>query len=483
MVLAAFLLHLLPFVLSQMQLQVQNTYRNIIQLALPVAIAIVIPQLSMLTNTLFLSNYHPVSGAFGTQDLLSATGIAGIYYLTLAMICYGLSAGVLMLLSRSAGSNQAKQIGTIFSNGLILCLLVSLSLVLISWFLGPYIFEHTLTDPAVRRAASEFISIRLWGLPFISLCQLANSFFLSTSHSRLIIAGSLAQTLTNILFDYLLIFGHMGFPEMGLNGTAVASVISEIVYLDVAHGILMSSAKFKQYGLRYFTQVDWLLIRETFYKSSPLIVQYLLSIGAWEVFFIFVEHLGKTESAASQILRTVFGVVGIAAFALGSTTNSMVSNLIGQQREELVIPLIRKIIRLSFGVAFVLGSCMLCFPRAFLQLLSNDPQIVSTGLMPLRIVVIATWTLSVSTVFFNAVLGTGQTRTNMYFELIAITLYLLYCFVIIEYWRLPLAFAWASEFIYWLSLLAMSSWYIYSGHWKHALRSDAENQAVGGIQN
>ncbi len=450
-------------------LQVKSSYRNIMQLALPIAIAILIPQLNILTNTLFLGNYVPHNSLHNTQDLLSATGIAGIYYLTLAMIGYGLSSGVLMLMSRSAGNNDISFLGRIFSNGIVLSLIVSTLLMFFSWFLAPYIFENTITSIPVKTAATSFIKIRIWGLPFIMLCQLSNSFFLATSSSRKIIAGSFAQTITNIVFDYLLIYGALSFPEMGLNGSALASVISEMVYMGVAYYIIQNSTRFKGYGIKYFANTDWTIIRETFVKSSPLIIQYFLSIGAWEVFFIFVEHLGKVESATSQILRTVFGVVGIAAWALGSTTNSMVSNLIGQQKTDEVIPLIKKIISISFSFAFAIGLFLLIFPAGFLQLLTHDQQIIVTGIAPLRIVVVATWTLSISTVYFNAVLGTGNTKTNMFFEFIAIVLYLIYSLIVIELWRKPLAFAWASEFVYWFSLLGLSAYYIHSGRWKRKL--------------
>ncbi len=106
-------------------LQVQGTYRNIFQLAMPIAISILIPQLNILTNTLFLGNYTPSDGLLHAQDLLSATGIAGIFYLTLTMIGYGLSSGVLMLMSRSAGKNNSIFLGKIFSNGVLLSLILS----------------------------------------------------------------------------------------------------------------------------------------------------------------------------------------------------------------------------------------------------------------------------------------------------------------------------------------------------------------------
>lgn len=450
-------------------LKVQNTYRNILKIALPISIAILIPQLNILTNTLFLGYYKPSVSGFSTQDMLAASGVAGIYYLTMVMLDYGLVSGVLMLMSRKAGENDKKGIGQLFSNGLVLCLILSSAMVLLSWFFAPWLFRHTLHEPNVQTAAISFIKIRIWGLPFIVLCQLSNSLFLATSNSKLIMIGSGAQTAVNILFDYLLIFGVGVFPEMGITGTALASVLSEVVYMVVAFYIIHHLTVYKQFAIRYFSSVDWPLIKQMFIKSSPLIMQYFLSIGAWEVFFIYVEHLGKSESALSQIFRSVFGLVGVAAWALASTCNSMVSNLIGQKSFDEVIPLIKKIITVSFSFAFIVGLPVVIFPNFFLHLLTSDTHLVETGTTSLQIVVIATWMLSVSTIIFNAVVGTGQTTLNMIFEFVAILFYLIYITFVIELYRLPLPYAWLSEFVYWLTLFVLSFVFFYSGRWKKRL--------------
>ena len=204
-----------------------------------------------------------------------------------------------------------------------------------------------------------------------------------------------------------------------------------------------------------------------FFKSFPLIFQNFLSIGAWEVFFLYIEHLGKAESAVSQILRSVFGVVGVAAWALASTCNSMVSNLIGQGQSKEVIPLIKKIVFVSFSVAFVLGIAIFLFPAWFLGLMTHDEGLVKTGAVSMRIVVMATWMLSVSTICFHGVVGTGNTKMNMVFEIVAILFYLIYVTIVVEVMHLSLAYAWASEFVYWLSLFVMSAWYLKRGTWRH----------------
>ncbi len=453
-------------------LQVQNSYAHILKIAMPVGLAILIPQLNILTNTVFLGYYHPVNQIAGSQNLLAASGVAGIFYLMMAMTGYGLVSGIMMLMSRKAGEDDRSGMARLFNHGLWLALALSLVLLLLTQVTAPFLFRRFIHDEAVRESAIRFIRIRSFGLPFLTLCQMANSFFLSVSASRNIVYGTLVQTVTNILFDYLLIFGWMFIPELGLLGSAIASVLAEVANAVVALAFVFRVAARKRIPVRIGRINDISLMRQMLYKSSPLLIQYFLSIGAWEVFFIFVEHLGSNESALSQIFRSVFGLVGVAAWALASTCNSMVSNLIGQKSTHEVIPLIHKIVSISFSFAFLSGLPILLFPKPFLSLLTDNANLIETGADSLRIVVLATWMLSVSTIVFNGVVGTGKTRLNMIFESIAISFYLLYIFLVIEKWRMPLAYAWLSEFVYWCSLFLLSFFYFYSGYWKKNLYTE-----------
>ena len=447
-------------------LQVDYSVRKIIQLALPVGVAILIPQLIILTNTYFLGNYHPSTGDVSHQALLAASGIAGIFYLTLVMIGFGLASGLLMLFSRRAGEGNEAVMLNLFPHGIFLSVLLSFFLMALSSFLAPIIFSKALHDEQIREAAISFIRVRIWGLPFVLVAQVCNSFMLATQHSAKIVAGTLAQTVLHMVFDYLFIFGYGGFPEMGLTGSAWASVLAELGYAITALGIIRFHPDLRRFNVMFTTRYNVNELTMILVKSSPLLVQYLLSIGAWEIFFFFVEHIGKAESAVSQLLRSVFGVVGIGAWALASTCNSMVSNLIGQKEHHKVIPLIHRISGISFGLGFVLGMPLMLFPEFFLQQLTADPSLVALGIPSLRIIVVATWMLSISTIYFNAVVGTGNTRLNMFFELSGIVLYLLYNWFVVEVGRAGLAWAWGSEFVYWLVLFTLSATFLYVGKWK-----------------
>ncbi|MBS1773678.1 MAG: MATE family efflux transporter [Bacteroidetes bacterium] len=439
-----------------MKLSVSN--KDIIRLAAPISLSLLIPQINFLTNTAFL-------GKLGEREL-AINGITGIFYLIISMIGAGLASGVQVQMSRRAGEGDIHELTNTFTNGMMLGVAGSLLLMLLSLWTAPLIFGYSLHNSEHVLLSVNFLYIRVWGLPFLMLTQLVNAFYISTGRSKYLIVGSLASTATNILFDYLLIFGKGGFPAMGLTGAAIASIIAEIVYCVTMYGLFYIKQLHRIYPVFSYYHFDAELSARSLKVSSPLIVQYLFSIGGWQIFFIFVEHLGQKELAASQILRSVFGIVGIGTWAFANTCNTMVSNVIGQGKQREVIPVIWKISKLSLLFALCVCIPLVVFPDVFLSFYRDEPSIVALAIPSLRIIASATLLMAVSTVMFNGVVGSGNTLTNLFIEITCVGTYLVYCYVVIERNRMPLEWAWGSEFVYWTSLFVISYIYLRSGKWK-----------------
>jgi multidrug resistance protein, MATE family len=438
--------------------KVNTNLVQIISLSLPIALAVFIPQLNFATNTYFLGQ--------GGESLLAANAVAGIFYMILTMVCYGFNNGLQVILSRRAGEENKLLMGKVFSNSLKLGMLFCFGMMLLSWLIAPIIFDNFIHNTEVHELAKTFIAYRVWGLPFFFLQQASIQFFISTKNSKYILVGTIISTLINILLDYWLILGNGGFQAMGMKGAAIASIVAEIAFVLINFGIIHFKKLHADFSIQYFTKMDKHLSLETIKISLPLVIQYFFSIASWQIFFIFVEHLGKSELAISQILRSVFGVVGCTSWALASTCNSMVSNLIGQGKQSEVIPLIKKISLLSFAASIVLSILLLVFPSQFLAMYSSNNQLIQQAIPALYVVIIATILLSISTIWFNAVLGIGNTTINLRVELVAISVYIIYIYTVIEKLRMPLAYAWGSEFIYWSSILVMSVAYLKFGKWR-----------------
>lgn len=432
--------------------------RDILRLAAPVSLSLLIPQLSFLANNIFL-------GRVGEREL-GVSGVAGIYYLILVMVGSGLASGVQIQMARRAGEGDHIGIARVFTNGMMLAVFLALCLMMLSLWLAPVLFGLNMRDEENIFYSISFLFIRVWGLPFIMLTQLSNAFYIATGQSRLVIWQSLSATAVNILFDYLLIFGKGGFPALGLEGAAAASVLGELTGCCVAYGVFYFRSIWQRYPVHRYLRFDAELSKRSLRIAAPLIVQFFFSIGGWEVFFLFVEHLGTRELAASQILRSIFGIVGIGTWAFAVASSTMVSNMIGQGRERQVLPLVWKIARISITVTGVICTILLLFPSQFLSLYRDDPELVAFAIPSLRVIVLATLIMSVSTVVFNAVVGTGRTLVNLTMEVACVLTYLLYCYIIIERLRSPLHIAWGSEFVYWTFLLTVSFLYLKSGRWK-----------------
>lgn len=438
-------------------MQVSLSYRSILSLALPLCVALIIPQLNILINTAFL-------GRLGEAEL-GVNGIAGLFYLALSMIGYGLASGEQVQMARRAGKGDTAGMTRIVRNGVFLSLAFSLILMAAAWWGGPLLFRSTLRNSAMAETSTEFLRLRMWGLPFLLLSQLGNAVCIATGRSRIIAWGTAAGTVINIAGDYFLIFGHALFPRMGLAGAAVASVGAEVVSCVVLFSALFTRGALKAdtfRGLRF----DAGLAAGTLVVAAPLVVQYVVSLGGWQAFFIFVERLGARELAASQILRSVFGILGIGVWAFANTSNTMVSNLIGQGRTNDVPRLIARIATISFAFTALIVATVLLNGDRLLLFYRPDPALAAFALPSLYIVSMAALMMAVSTVVFNGVVGTGNTGVNLGMEIGAVALYLVYCVTVIERMRLPLQWAWLSEFVYWTTLITASLLYLRSGRWR-----------------
>jgi len=224
----------------------------------------------------------------------------------------------------------------------------------------------------------------------------------------------------------------------------------------------------KRFGLFSNFNFDWETTKTILIQSSPLIMQYGISIISWEFFFILVSHDGSMALDISQLMRLLFGFFGIFIWAFAATANTMVANIIGQGMRKRVMILVGRIILLSTGSTLLIFIPLQFFPRELLLLFNEDVAYLEAAIPVLRVVSIAILIMSVATVCLNSVTGTGNTRINLMIEAITIMLYCIYIYLVMEKFDLSIAWGWASELLYWSCILIMSFLYLKSGKWDNA---------------
>jgi putative MATE family efflux protein len=443
-------------------LQVEISYRQIVKIAAPIALALFVPQLNLITNSIFLGHH--------SEESLAVAALTGVYYLVFAGLGFGLNNGLQTLISRRAGENRPEEIGRIFTQGVLIALVVAAFGIIVTQFITPSILRAFLSKEQAEKSI-DFLRIRIWGLPFLYVYQLRNALLVGINQSKYLIIGTLAEAIANIFFDYSLIFGKLGFPTMGFNGAAVASIIAEFTGMIVIFWVISKKGIAQKFSLFKKLQLHKETARLTAKISGPLAFQHATSVLAWFFFYMLVaRNASQTDLAISTAMRTVFGFFGTCFWSLAATTNSMVSNVIGQGKKDQVVQLVWKISKLSLGLAIVVCLILNLFPDIYLTLFRpNDYVFVHEGTPVLRLIGFVTLFLSLGTVWLNAVTGTGNSRVTFLVEISTLLFYCTYVFVVLEIRHLSILWGWLSEVLYWTLLFSLSYLYMKSKRWKQTV--------------
>ncbi|NBP67992.1 MAG: MATE family efflux transporter [Cytophagia bacterium] len=441
-----------------MKLSLETNYRSILKLAMPISLALLVPQINFITNNIFLGGL--------SEHALASAGITGVYYLIFAVIGSGLNNGLQALIARRAGQNLPKEIGRLFYNGVWVAIAVAFAGICTTYVIAPYILRSTIHDPVIAKQVIDFLLIRIWGLPFLYLYVMRNALLVGTNQTKLLVWGTLSEAVVNIVLDYGFIYGKLGMPNLGFNGAAYASIIAEASGLLVIYWVIHRKGIHQQFSFFEQTRIDFSIVKLILTQSLPLVLQFAISIISWEFFYILIEHHGARALAISNAMRNIFGLFGVFCWAFASATNTMVSNVIGQGREKDVMPLINRIVTMSFSIAVFLFALINIFPHFFLSFYGQDERFIAEAIPVVRVVSVALLLMSFGTIWLNAVTGTGNSKINLFIELVTIVLYCVYVFVVVEWLNLPISWGWASEWLYWLSMFTMAYFYMKSGRWK-----------------
>lgn len=441
-----------------MDLRLNTGYRDILKMALPITLAMLVPQINFITNNIFLAG-------LGERELASA-GITGVYYLIFAVIGNGLNSGLQALIARRAGQSLHREIGGLFFHGVWIALAFAAFGILITYVLAPPILRSLIHNEAIANEVISFLLIRIWGLPILYLYVMRNALLVGINQTKFLVWGTLAEALTNIVLDYGLIYGHLGLPAIGFNGAAYASIIAEGMGLIVIFFVIHFNGIHKPFQLFNNWKFDKKVSKLILVQSSPLILQFAISIASWEYFYLMIEHHGERALSISNTMRNIFGLTGIFSWAFAATTNTMVSNILGQKREAEVMPLVWRISKMSFLISLAIVVIINVFPHAILSVYGQQEGFTTDAIPVVRIVTVALLLMSFSCVWLNAVSGTGNTVVNLTIEAITIVLYCAYVYVVLVYLYLGVSWGWVSEIVYWISMFSMAFWYMRSGRWK-----------------
>ena len=437
--------------------KLRPSYKTIWGISFPIIIAGISETVVEVTDTIFLAHY-------GTTEL-AAVGIAASIYGVALFLTLGLVDGIQIILARRVGEGRNQQVGEVFNQGIYMLSLVAIAMILLVILVLPLVTEHLFASAAIHTKMNAYLRISAYALLFQSFNLAYSAFFVGISKTRVLIAATAILAITNVLLDYSLIFGNLGFDEYGIEGAAIASLSAEIAaFLFLTGGIFWRGYN-RTYNMLHFSRWKSVLYRKLVNISTPVSLEALVGSLKWFLFFLMIEQLGEQQLGIASIIFSCYAVLLIPIDSFSESACSMASNLVGQRRQHDLALLIRRVIVLNYTVTFPILILSMIFPENIMAIFTTDEGMVAKSIGSLGVIALAILVAVPAEALFSTIVGTGDTRAILNIQ-IATTVVTLFCVYVAAFiLALGLHYIWMAEVFGWLTCLLLSGWWFRSGLW------------------
>ncbi len=435
------------------------SYRKIWKISFPIFLSLLAQNIIIVVDTAFLGRVGEIE--------LGASAIGGLFYVCLFIVGFGFANGTQILIGRRNGEGKFKEIGRYFDHSLYFLLTIGVLIIVFSKLYSDQILKNILTSENIYLYSRKFLDIRIWGLLFAFVNMTFRAFFIGTTKTRYLTYSASIMAVVNIILDYAFIFGHWGFPVMGIEGAALASVLAE--FASVLFFVFLAIFKIdrKKYNMFHFPKIDFILIRRILDVAFFMMMQFLVSIVAWFAFFMIIEKTGERPLAISNIIRSLYMIFTIPIFSLGAATNTLVSNTIGENKTEAVLPVIFRMSLIS--LLSILGVIIVAFifSTQILSFYTNDQSLINATMNTFYVTLGVLVVFSIAIIVLNGVAGTANTQISLIIELLAVGMYLITAYYLAIVLELPTHIVWCSEYLYFFILGLLSVLYLRTGKWRN----------------
>ena len=436
----------------------QPSYKQIRTIVYPLLLSLLMEHLIGMTDTAFLGRVGEIE--------VGASALGGVYYMAIFMLGFGFSIGAQILIGRRNGEKKFDKIGDIFSQGTLFLLVLAAVIFVLSKEFSPQILRLLIQSDQIYEVTLSYMNWRIYGFFFAFASTMFRAFFVGTTNTKILTSNSIVLVLSNVLFNYALIFGKLGCPALGIEGAAIGSSAAELVSLLFFIVYTWIKVDREKYNMFRITRFKPKLLLRILNVSVWTMIQAFISVSTWFLFFVAVEHLGERPLAISNIVRSMSSLLFLTTAAFASTTSSLVSNLMGAGEQEQVLPLCRKMIKMCYCFIVPLIILIFLFPTLILHIYTDNLSLISAS-VPALLVMTSVYIISVpANILFNAVSGTGNTRSALVMEIATLTVYALYIIYVIFYLKVDVAIAWTAEHVYVLILVAFSFTYLKKADWQ-----------------
>ncbi len=386
-----------------------GTLRELLVVALPLIVSSGSTAMMYVVDRIFLT--------WDSVDAMAAALPAGVLHWNLAALAIGTVAYCSAFVGQYEGAGQHDRVGPVLWQGAYISLFAAVLVGLCVPF-APQIFAWFGHEGSIQELEVRFFKILCWGTFPLLLDSTLSCFYSGRGKTTTIMIVNTLGMLINIGLDYLLIFGNFGFPRMGIEGAALATVIAfssiSVMYL----GNLLWTQRHSGYRLWSGRRFDRALFLRLLRFGLPSGVQQFLDIACWNVFVQLVGGLGKEQLSAASLVFNLNAIVFIPLLGLGTAVMVLTGHRIGEGRPRLAVRTTWLALALASVYVAAFSTLFLVAPELILSPygLADHPEVRDLVIVLLRFVAVYAMFDAMAVVFNSAIRGAGDTRFSLVFS-------------------------------------------------------------------
>ena len=381
-------------------------YRELVNLSVPLIITTASWSIQQFVDRIFLSWY--------SAEAIAAVVPAGMLNFTIMSIFMGTCSYTTTFVAQYHGAGNNYRAGRAVWQGIYFSIVGAFVLFLFIPFSGP-IFQLIGHDPSIIEYESEYFSILCAG----SWAPLASSaiagFFSGRGITWPVLWVNFTGTIINIIFDYILIFGKLGLPALGVRGAAIATVIAGFSVLL----IYLVMFFYPSHEREFCTRSGWRLEKSLFIRlirfGFPAGLQFFIETSTFTLFILILGRIGMMELVASNIVCNINSIFFMPILGLGMGVTILTGQYLGKNLPGTAEQSVHAGFRISFVYMIIAGLVYILLPWLLVEpfMRGSDAErlneIRGMAEILLRFVAVYSFFDAMSIIFSSALKGAGDT--------------------------------------------------------------------------
>lgn len=432
--------------------------RMVWRLSIPIIFVEATETFDHLIATLFLSRVGMIE--------LGAIAVADSVLLLFLILPLSMVDGVQILTARRVGQRRPDAVGAVFNQGLLICLMLAVIATVALKLFSPVVAYWLVESEAVGDAINSYLQLDAYSLPFAGATFAFSALLTSLGNTRALIPATVIVVVTDVILNYLFIFGHFGFPRLGMRGAALGSIGAELAAAVYLAFYVWKHFDEKQYHFFQFRKFEKRTTRLLTILSAPIGACVFLEDVRWFLFFLIIERVGTSALAIANIVFTCYTIFWIPTEGFAETACSMVSRYIGRNRAHRIGELLRSTTGGAILATIPLIAIAVAAPNWVTALFAPSSDILGQSNASLRVVALAMLIGIPAQMWLTAVEGTGDTTAALGIEVVLTIVMVTLTWLAAIQFGWPLALIWLAVPATKLVCLTASYGWMKSGIWK-----------------